>query len=364
MRKIKERVTILAVGDRADHDSFRKFHKERLFILHSGFDYKKASYSTILAKGAPTINTKRVIVFLFFPFVYWNKYIEHKNYRGLYGNHRFYDKFAAFWDKVGDSIKDSLKDKEVFFVNNPFLCTFCRDKLKVIRKLSSAGVKGPKAYNITSVKKIENLLNNGQPLFIKPRFGSMGKGITFLSWSNWQTNFIYKNDEIISRRSDKGWKFRDITGNKNFLRKLLHKDIMIEKAISTILVKQMKVDLRMYVFFNKVLYIYPRKNRLDRITTNITQGAKGDPSILGKLPRRLVDKAKKMAERASRVLGLNLTGIDIMIDRNLKDVYVLDVNVFPGLPKRKTFRISQYMIKKLKRLAKKGKLHFEKGSSI
>jgi len=364
MRKIKERITILAIGDRADYDSFRKFHKEKLFILHSGFDYKKASYSTILAKGAPPISTKRVIVFLFFPFVHWNKHIEHRHYEGVYGNHRFYDKFAAFWSKVSEAIKDSLKDKEVFFINSPSLCTLCRDKLKVTKKLSNSGVKGPKTYNITNVKKIENLLNNGQPLFVKPRFGSMGKGITFLSWSSWQTNFIYKNNKIISRRSDKGWKFRDITGNKNFLRKLLHKDIMIEKAISPILVNKMKVDLRMYVFFSKVLYIYPRKNRLDKITTNITQGAKGDPSILGKIPRRLVDKAKRMAERASRKLGLNLTGTDIMIDRNMKDVYVLDVNVFPGFPRRKTFRISQDMIKNLKRLAKKGKLHFEKSSSI
>jgi hypothetical protein len=45
----------------------------------------------------------------------------------------------------------------------------------------------------------------------------MGKGITYLSPLNWQTNFIFKDNRIISRRSDYGWRFRDITGNNAFL---------------------------------------------------------------------------------------------------------------------------------------------------
>ena len=354
MGKVKERITILAIGDRADYDSYKKFHKEKFFILRSGFDYVSTNYKELLTKGILPVKTKKVIIFLFFPFVYWNTYIEHKDYKGLYGNRVFFNKFVRFWDKTDKIIKDSLKDKEIFFVNHPSLCGIYRDKLEVAKKFSRTGIPNPKLYNVSHVGSIERLLNKGHSLFLKPRHGSMGKGITFLNWSNWQTNFAFKNDRIISRRSDRGWKFRDITGNNKFLSKLLKKDILIEKAVDSLLLKKMKVDMRIYAFCNKVIYVYPRKNRADRITTNISQGAKGDPNLLRELPRHLVDKAKKLASKTSKALGLNLTGMDIMMDRNLKDIYVIDVNLFPGFPKRRTFNLSQCMITELvKRCNKK-----------
>ncbi len=349
---MKERITILAIGDRVDHDSYRKFHKEKAFILKSGFDYASTDYRRFFIEGTPLIKTKKVIVFLFFPFVYWNKYIEHKNYKGMYGNHTFYKKFIYFWNKVEKALKGSLRDKKVFFVNSPHFCGLYRDKLEVTKKLSPFSIPSPKLYNIRSVKKLKDLLNKGHNFFLKPRFGSMGKGITFLTWSNWQTNFIFKNGKIISRKSDYGWKFRDITGANAFLHKLIKKDILIEQAVESLLLKEMKVDMRIYTFFKKVIYIYPRRNRADSLTTNISQGAKGDPGILQKLPKHLVKKAKKLALKVSTALGLNLAGMDIMMDANLKDIYVIDVNLFPGFPKIKTFNLTQRMIRELAKITR------------
>ncbi|UCD55765.1 MAG: hypothetical protein JSV93_02985 [Candidatus Omnitrophota bacterium] len=354
MGKIKRRITILTIGDRVDRDSYRKFHKERAFIFKSGFDYVSVNYKRFLTGGMPLIKTKRVIVFLFFPFVHWNKYIEHKNYKGIYGNRAFYKKFRHFWNRVNKTLKNSLLDKEVFFVNSPRFCGLYRDKVEVTRKFLHEHIPAPKLYNISNVKKLKDLLNKGHNLFLKPRYGSMGKGITFLTWSSWQTNFMFKNGKIISKKSDHGWKFRDITGNNAFLHKLIREDILIEKAVDSLLLKEMKVDMRIYTFFNKVIYIYPRRNRADSITTNISQGAKGDPGILPKLPKDLVRKAKKLATKVSALLGLNLVGMDIMMDSNLKDIYVIDVNLFPGFPKIKTFNLTQRMVRELVRLAERG----------
>ena len=122
----------------------------------------------------------------------------------------------------------------------------------------------------------------------------------------------------------------------------------------------MKVDMRIYTFFGKILYIYPRKNKRDKITTNISQGAKGDPSLLKSFPGRLVRKAKRIAVNVPKVLGLNFVGMDIMMDQNLKDVYVIDVNLFPGFPKRKTLPLAQYMVKELAGLAANKKIHFKR----
>ncbi len=360
----KKNITILAIGDREDHDAFKKFHKDRRLFLNKGFDYVSINYKKLLAKRIPEIPTERVIIFLFFPFYYWNKYIEHKDYRGVYGNMGFFKKFLRFSENVYKIIKNALFDKEIFFINNPLSCAFYRDKWAIKKKLSEAGIPTPKLYKSTHIREVENWLNKGQSFFVKPRCGSMGKGITFLSWSDWETNFIFRENKIISKRSDWGWRFRDITGNRTFLKQLLKKDIIMEEAIDMLVLNKMQVDLRIYTFFNKVLYIYPRKNHPDKVTTNISQGGKGDPSLLEILPKHLLLKAKKKAEKTSRALGFNLVGVDVIMDKNLKDVYIVDVNTFPGFPKRRTFDITQYMIKELIRRLNKGGLHFEKGCDI
>ena len=357
----KEAVTILTIGDRADYDSYRKFHKEKAFILENGFEYASVNYRRLLAKGvAHCINTKKVIVFLFFPFVYWNTYIEHRNYKGLYGNHIFYKKFTTFWKRVNEILKISLRQKEVFFINPPSLCGLYRDKKELAERFSRGKVPVPRRLTVSHAKDLIDLLDKGQSFFLKPRYGSMGKGITFLSWANWQTNFIFKHGKIINKRTDRGWRFRDITGNKKFLSALLKEDVLTEKAIESLLLKKMKVDMRIYTFFNKVLYVYPRRNRADRITTNISQGAKGDPGLLKELPENLVGKAEKLAVKVSKILGINSTGMDIMMDHNLKDVYVIDVNVFPGFPKRRTFNLAKAMVTELARRLRKGTLCYAK----
>ena len=349
MSKRKDKITILTIGDELDYDSFSKFHREKNFCQRSGFDYVSINYNQLLKDKISSIKTNKIIIFLFFPFVYWNKYIEHKSYRGIYGNSTFFRKFIQFWNRVDRIIKISLSDKDIVFINDPLLSASYRDKLITIERLSRAHIAQPKLYKISSIEEMQERLIQGRSFFIKPRYGSMGKGITYLSWSNWQTNFIFKNNKIISKRSDHGWKFRDITVNNAFLKQLLKKDkdILIEQALDHLIIMKQKVDLRIYTFFNKVIFIYPRKNAPDKITTNISQGGRGDPNILGMIPKHLLVKAKKMAEQISKVLNLNFAGIDIILDRNLKDVYVIDVNAFSGFPKRKTFNLSRCMIEEL-----------------
>ncbi|MBU2540855.1 MAG: hypothetical protein KJ593_03035 [Candidatus Omnitrophica bacterium] len=359
MLKKEQDITILAIGDLADFDSFRKLDKEKHNFSLYGFDYVSCHYSRLLEMKLPKIKTEKIIIFLFFPFDYWNKFIEYKNYRGIYGNRTFFKKFVHFWKDVEHAIKKSLPRKSVLYINHPYLCGLYRDKVAVKSRLSHVKIPNPKGHTSRGIVYIEKLVNNGNNLFLKPRYGSMGKGITFLSMYNWQTNFIFKNNKIHSRRSDRGWKFRDITGKNIFLRKLLKKDIIIEDAINPLVLRRRMIDLRTYVFFGKVIYIYPRKNKPDKITTNISQGARGDPELLKRLPPALLRKARDKAIRVCKALNLNFVGMDIMPDRDHKHIYIIDVNLFAGFPKRKTFNLSQSLIKHLARLNKQGTLHFQ-----
>lgn len=347
MKKKDSDITIFAIGDRVDWESYERFNRTKAFFNHHGFDYVTTDYRNVLVEKIPHIKTERVAIFLFFPFNYWNRDIEYKNYKGMYGCVLFQKKFARFWKSVEKILRRNLSDKKIHFINKPELCGLYRDKLSVSKILSKARITTPKIYNISSLHRIQELLSNGHKLFIKPRCGSMGKGITYLSPDNWQTNFIFRNGEIRNRVSDYGWKFIDVTGNIRFLGKLLKEDVLIQEAVIPPLFEGNIVDLRVYAFLNKALYIFPRKNRADKITTNVSQGGKGDDTLLRIIPKNLLSKVKRTAEKSLKILNLGFGGIDIFLDKNLKDVYVIEVNLFPGFTKNKRFDIPEAVVGEL-----------------
>lgn len=355
---VKRDITIFTIGDKSDFDSYKKIDKERRTFVRHGFRYATIDYRKFMKGHIPEIKTIKVIVLFYFPFSYWNKNIEHKSYKGIYGNQIFYEKFVHFWSKIQKQCKSSFRDKEVLFVNSPDHCGAYRDKLNVSRALAKFNVNEPRIHRAISVKAIEEKLARGHTFYLKPRYGSMGKGITYISQSNWQTNFIVKGSRILNRKSDRGWKFVNVTGNRRFLKQLLEKDIMIQDGVDPLIVDGYMVDLRIYTFMNEVVYVYPRKNLPDKITTNISQGGEGDPDLLDIIPKDLINKAKREAVRVSRALGINFAGVDIIPDRNFREVCVIDVNVFPGFPKRKVFNLARFLARDLDKWKHNGKLKF------
>ena len=359
MERKKRNITILLVGDRQDYDTYKKINSENKTFTREGFEYVTINYSQLLQGKLPEVNNQKIIVIFCFPFSYWNKYIEHKHYRGLYGNKVFYRKFMFFWKKVDKKIKEYLRGKKIIFINHPYSCAAYRDKIKVANYLAKEDIPQAKLLRAVKINRIQNRLSKGHQFFLKPRYGSMGKGITFLSQSKWQTNFFLRGNKILSRKSDRGWKFREVTNNRNFLKRILAKDIMIQEAVDSLVLKGNKIDFRVYTFFNKVIYIYPRRNKLNKVTTNITQGARGDIKILEDLPPDLINKSRSIAEKTAKTLGINFAGIDIIPRSDLNKVYVIDVNLFSGLPKKRIFNLSRHLAKELSRLDDRGKLSFK-----
>jgi len=353
-------VTILAIGDKCDFDAYKKFHRRRGSLIKEGFKYTTVNYRDLLKRKIPELDTKKVIIFLFFPFSYWNKYIEHRGYKGLYGNIGFSIKFTGFWSRVNRIIKQEMLNKELLFLNQPFLCGLYRDKLSVIKRLKRHKVSQPRLYKIPNLKSAYRLINSGRNLFVKPRCGSLGKGMSYLSWESWRTNFSFRQNKISSRVSDRGWKFREVKKNDVFLSRLIKSGLLFQEAIDPLLLKGYKLDLRIYTLFNRVIYAYPRKNRPENIITNISQGGRADLSALELLPKIQAEKAKRIAAYASKALKLDISGIDVMLDRNLKDVYIVDVNVFPGFPRSRAFDMVGSIAKNLASLCKKDELFFRR----
>ncbi len=348
----KKKASIIAVGDWVDYDSFEKFHRERPVFRTPGLSYRSLSYRNLLTRGPGRTPGDKAHVFLFFPFEYWNSKIETSRYKGVYGNKAFYEKFKRFFGLVERSLNEGLKGRVVQYVNPPLVAAGLRDRIKVMKALEAGGVSTPGMHYIRNAADIYRFLKTGRSLFVKVRYGSMGKGITYVSPSVWKTNFSFRRRKILSRKSDRGWRFRDIVRREDFIDRLLGADVYCEEAIDSHIVRDRKFDLRIYVFYGETVFIYPRTADPGDVTTNISQGGRGErPRFLRALPERLIRRVKAEAVKVTRVLGLNFAGVDVIADKDLEEVYVLDVNMFPGFPRKDIFNLGRRLALKLKRLA-------------
>ncbi len=337
--------TLLVIGDIKDWDSYAKFYRKRRLLKEQEFGFVATDYDAVLNDDLPAITSKTIVIFLFFPFVYWDRHIEPRSYPGVYGNRRFYGEWKKFWRIVAGKLRRHYKGKRIHFVNSPENIPPERDKQLTKKMLSAAHVPTPRSYRTTSTRTILRLLRQGKPLFIKVRYGSMGKGITYLEEQKWLTNFCFRGGRILNRHSDYGWKFRNVTGNERFLGQLLKEDVVIEEAVPRWLIRGAHFDLRALVFFGRILYMFPRSNAAQDVTTNVSQGARSRTmSFLKGISPELIGKARTTSVRAARALGLNFAGVDIMLDPHKQAPIVIELNGFPGFPKVRTFNLAKSLI--------------------
>ncbi len=340
--------TLLAIGDSKDWDSYLKLHRQGHLLKRYKLDYVTTDYDSILNDDFPNITSDTIIIFLFFPFVYWDRHIEPKRYPGIYGNRRFYAKLKTFWRNVGEKLDQHYKGKTIHYVNSPENIPTERDKTLTKELLAGAHIETPRSHTGAAIREVLRLLRQGKKLFIKVRYGSMGKGITYLEEDKWHTNFGFRGNRIINRHSDRGWRFRDITGNRAFLKQLLKEDVIIEEAVPHWLIDSLQFDLRILVFFGKILYMYPRCNTVQSVTTNVSQGATSETmAFLKGIRKSLIRKAERTGVRSAKTLGLNFAGVDILLDPARQVPVVIEVNGFPGFPKVKTFDLAGHLIREI-----------------
>jgi len=338
--------TLLAIGDWSDWDSYKKFVRKKPLCRKRGFNFLALNYDSIFDDKLPDIKNKTLVFFFFFPFGFWKKKIETKKYLGVYGNQSFYLLYIDFWKQLKKRITRRYPGKKIFYINDPNSIVIDRDKLLTRKVLDQAAIPVSPVFRTRRLKNILELINNGKRLYLKIRYGSMGKGITYIEKDRWVTNFGFRNGQILSRKSDYGWKFRDVTNNRIFLKVLLQQDLIIEEAINPLLLKGKKFDFRIYVCFGKILFIYPRSTDPRNITTNISQGATGERQLfLNGIPEKVIKRAKKHAINAVKSMNLNFAGVDIMPHGDKQDLTVIEVNTFPGFPRVRDFPLSEFLMK-------------------
>ncbi len=292
-------------------------------------------YSTLLAGVYPKIYTDDILIMTFFPYNYWNDYIEiyDKDDR-IYGDRYFGKDFKSFFEDMTARLRRYYKGHHLHFVNNPKNITIDRDKKKTKYLFLKNGIPTPKLFYFKNTGEVKKLLREGISFYVKPRYGAMGKGLTFLSKKRWASNFRFENNKIISECSDYGWIFENITGNTAFLRELIRRDFLFEEAIMPARAKRRRFDLRIYVVCGVVPYLYARSTKARGIVTNWTQGGKlEDKKFLKNIPEDKISLAKQYAVKAAKVLGFNFAGVDVLFSKDYENVYVLELQSFPGFEK-------------------------------
>jgi len=347
---------LLIIGDhgtngRSLDPSFDQFVDEVRKVRKKDRNVHVVSYNDVLTNNLPKIAGRTLKISLFFPFQYWNKHIEVYNADSrVYGDQKFGQEYKKFFERAKKAIKKEYRHQKIDFVNPPESCVLDRDKSAAKRLFQKHQIPSPKSFYPKSLADIQKLLAKGESLYIKPRFGSMGKGITYLNKDSLTTNFLFRKGQIVSRPYDYNWPFCKLAGQRrdSFLKILLAKDFVWEEAIDSCTIRNKRFDFRVYCIYGKIPYSYARSAPAVAPVTNWSQGGRieNKTNFSKDIPKSKLKEIHSLALKVAKRLKLNYAGVDIIYSKNFEKIYVLEAHSFPGF--EKGFPLMNYLAKKEK----------------
>ena len=182
-----------------------------------------------------------------------------------------------------------------YCVNSSIAVQRARDKLRSMQLLARKGIALPKTGFANSPADSKDLINmvGGSPLIIKLLEGTQGSGVVLADSAKAAESMI---DAF----------------------KTLGANFLVQEFVS----EADGRDIRAFVVGNKVIASMERTAVAGEFRSNIHRGGSAKPI-------EITPEEKRIAVAASRVLGLNVAGVDII--RAKDGPKVLEVNASPGL---------------------------------
>ena len=336
---------ILVIGERKMNKGHSVDPSCNAFIRHlnkrinKDEEIKIINYRDAFVGNLPEIKSSYLIIALFFPFQHWNKNIEvyNKDSR-VYGDKNFGRDFEKVFQKLEKVITKKYCDKKIEYVNPPKVSVLDRDKEECKNFFKKHTLPTPKSYDVKSLKDIQRLIDRGISLYIKPRFGSMGKGISYLSNGLLTTNFLFQKGKVISHPFDYNWRFHEITkqaDRNKFLKAMILKGFIFEEAVDPPIHKGRRSDFRVYCVYGEIPYYYVRSTPAVSLVTNWSQGGRIEQKkkFSQYIPKAKLRKVKSLALKVARDLKMNYAGVDVIFSKDYKKVYVLEAHSFPAYEK-------------------------------
>jgi len=195
----------------------------------------------------------------------------------------------------GTAVVRQFEMMGVFPLNESVAISRSRDKLRSLQLLSRKGIGLPVTGFAHSPNDTSDLLNlvGGAPVIVKLLEGTQGKGVVLAE--------TRKAAESVVEA------FRGL--NANFL-------------VQEFVKEAAGADIRCFVIGDKVVASMKRQAQEGEFRSNLHRG--GTAELI-----RITPEERATAVRASRIMGLNVSGVDIL--RSNHGPVVMEVNSSPGL---------------------------------
>ena len=182
-----------------------------------------------------------------------------------------------------------------FAANESQAITRSRDKLRSLQLLSRSGIGLPVTAFAHSTKDIDGLLETvgGAPVIVKLLEGTQGVGVVLAETKK-------AAESVIAA-------FRQLDAN-----------ILVQEYIK----EAGGTDIRALVVGNRVVAAIERKGAPGDFRSNLHRGGTASKA-------KLTPEERSIAVRASKAMGLNISGVDIL--RSNHGPVVMEVNSSPGL---------------------------------
>jgi ribosomal protein S6--L-glutamate ligase len=204
-------------------------------------------------------------------------------------------RIGASITSYGTAVVRQFEMMGVFTLNDSIGISRSRDKLRALQFLSKKGVGMPITGFACSPNDANDLIDiaGGPPLIIKLLEGTQGVGVVLTETAKAAKSVI-----------------------ESFM--CLKANIMVQEFIT----ESNGEDLRCFVVGDKVVAAMKRTAKTGEFRSNIHRGGTATKVIL-------TTEEKKTAIKATKILGLNVAGVDII--RSKRGPLVLEVNSSPGL---------------------------------
>ena len=182
-----------------------------------------------------------------------------------------------------------------FCVNSSSAITNSRDKLRSLQILAEAGINMPVTGFASHTKDIEGVIESvgSIPLIMKLLQGTQGQGVVLAETRK-------AAESVMSA-------FRQLDA-----------DIMVQEFIA----ESRGTDIRAFVVGDYVVAAMRRTANEDEFRSNLHRGGVIEPI-------KITEEESRMAIKASKILGLQIAGVDLM--RSSRGPLILEVNSSPGL---------------------------------
>ena len=223
------------------------------------------------------------------------------NHNNVYlGDHELVDydaiipRIGASVTFYGSSIIRQFEVKHVYTTLSSLALVRSRDKLRATQVLAKNDIGIPKTVFAKQPRDVQNLIKTvgGPPLIVKLLEGTQGLGVVLA-----ETKTAAKS--VIEA-------FYGLNAN------ILVQEFIKEAGGS---------DIRVIVVGGKVIAAYKRQGQEGEFRSNLHRGGEG-------VKVTLTSKEKKTAIAATKALGLNIAGVDML--RSERGPLVLEVNSSPG----------------------------------